>query len=268
MLNRGRYYQYDVDCSYTLDSHAINTGDIFVYDHDHSSLMIGLNIHQHSCKHNSSSFIPSPTANASAVPLLLDHGGSSFDVIFESSGYLSSCLTEDYFNGSYRLLSPVHPPAPIFSEKEGYHEVISPSDEICGQLTVTLQFEHFDAFDMIGVNHFVSLNEVIIQRDICYNTSSLPKSWYDKSIVRSKWRTFDTMNYRSNISVLLHDQSVVNKITYSYTREAPLHNLLTDQRNIWLKSNLNASTTSLPQSAIQTYLEAINLTIPYFKIIS
>ena len=96
-------------------------------------------------------------------------GGSNFEIFVQSSNHLASCNVLDSFNGSYKAYCPLpdlSPLLPSLSNNSSKRSVF-----LCSNVTVTLHYEHFDAFCDIGHSQFSSLHHVVYRGPACTKQS-------------------------------------------------------------------------------------------------
>jgi hypothetical protein len=128
-------------------------------------------IKQSNCRHKLA-WAVSSSAHA------LFHGGSSFDILWQSKESITACSTIDHFDDTYSIYCPIRTTSNIIEGKQGIE---------CGNITATLTFEHYDAFDnkgkalswqytctirmimllVAGIRDSSLINEEILSRFVC-----------------------------------------------------------------------------------------------------
>lgn len=134
-------FRYSIDCEYLTTAHS-------------SNYFIGyfnFTIFQKQCKNR----------DIASFNYKLDlRGGSTFEILYITDSYMTSCNTVDHFDDSYSVYCHQNT---ISSYKAN---ISSPS---CGKLIILLQYENYGAFYDTGENDFVSLNHLLFNDSICDN---------------------------------------------------------------------------------------------------
>lgn len=146
--------KFQVDCKYKLESptnEAVAGESVVSGSIEDGSLVFV--IAQHSCGTELDVF-----------------GGSTFEIFLQSSAHQAGCNVVDKFNHNYKVYCPIPTQYRTMnlrtSHKHDFGENI-----LCADLSVTLHYEHFDAFDDIGHSKFSSLHHSIYKGPICAKNS-------------------------------------------------------------------------------------------------
>ena len=135
-------------------------------------------IKSHDSSNGNMKYVPSSIEGSSLVFMIsqshcaskYDHvakGGSNFEIFVQSSNHLASCNVLDSFNGSYKAYCPLPDLSPLLPSLSDN----SRSVFLCSNITVTLHYEHFDAFCDIGHSQFSSLHHVLYRGPACTKQS-------------------------------------------------------------------------------------------------
>eukprot|EP01041_Mallomonas_annulata_P011605 gene11605-24298_t len=156
-----------VDCSYSISNELVQITS--------SNTEVTFDINQASCKSN-----------------YIEKGGSSFDINIQNDKFLATCGVHDLFNNIYNIKC-------ILPLKFHEHYAKNPN---CLNVTILLEYEHFDAFETrsipetFNLAHYIHLNHKVCTKD----SSSLKNS----QIQTSKETTTTTaiIQHTQNISIM------------------------------------------------------------------
>jgi hypothetical protein len=140
------------DCTYriVLDGHRIDVGGNI------SQTMYAVHVQP------SASFLTFTiqTAQCKSEDVLSVKGGASFEVILTSQVDVTGCITEDAFTGDYHVMCPLHHNLHRQRPHAARHlqEVKPTGSSHTFKLSITLDFEHYDAFsDVYASSHLLDI---------------------------------------------------------------------------------------------------------------
>lgn len=99
------------------------------------------------------------------------HGGATFEIYLQSSRHLAVCNVFDQFNYKYKVYCPLPSDfdvSPVTSlSPPPLPTLAAGSQHVCSDVSVTLHYEHFDAFDDVGHSKFSSLHHGLYKGPVC-----------------------------------------------------------------------------------------------------
>lgn len=152
--NPTRVRRYLPDCTYDVNLDEITRENILDPTNANNGKYFQFTINQKSC-------------NSSSILLDTIKGGASFTIHASNVYHLVSCSVRDTFDGSYEVLCSL-PRVPSINGRE-FHRVHSSGMADCFYLTISLDFEHFDAFSE-AYGYYLPIDyHIVNNQKICFS---------------------------------------------------------------------------------------------------